>query len=738
MQIDPANSNRKVGLWLGRPARKNGAGLRGEAPRPGPRRPFRNHPRTMEDEYDDDDEWDHDGGSSLSGFVHPRHLTEKKPSNSSLSSTNSSNSARAAASRQRKAMKKAAMRMRPKKESSSAQSRASQTSKNDLSDILEMPKWEHPTPGYSGNSRKSRGDASTKSKGRLGQLLDGGDDSDEEEEEERRETYLQRKMVGGDRSSAKSKASAASRSSQSVRSKDVSGASLGAKSIALHLQEMDSDDESTGIDLFRGGKRSHVDDDGGSISSASIECFKPKPSKQELAQDALRSFDAELRMEAEKSRNTERYHHKPTLANQEMKAPVSPKPLSSERVESSSLVNTKTSMLQPPPSPPRNGIENNSVVNDDDNDASDPVKSLVSSPSRKPNRHVPRGNVPSISQSYSPVRRPSPRALLSVSKLPVVPMRNRSNSAAEIFNNSLKLEGLELDGSINFGDIEPFTASYNAEDDDDDNNSIGMQSCSSIASVDMMSDKEKEDLEEKMIQMALEESLHSTSSILDNLAAVPSHGSVSFNASSGSFAVVDIGDFDDEDMSEFAMAEDEFEKEMIELAIQRSLNDSRMNDSKKSDYTATTNPITSDCGDSSGTSGSTTQSQALQRQKMNSGGISNHASGAPHGSLATPYNGNGSSTANEHRDANSSRPFSARSTSSHTGSSVSSRSDNNILTSLRSPRTSRRREDPQGRLSRAPSSRLSIEASLHRERNPRRSTRMPRQSSRKNRPVQDI
>ena len=227
----------------------------------------------------DGDDWDkEDNSSSLSEFVHPRHLlveTQKPKSNNSSASASSRQS--------RGALRKAARRMRPKK----AEPPAQKAPQNSLGDLLEMPNWEHPSPFRQNQKRTSpRGDASKGSKGRLGQLLDGGDDDEDSDEDGRETSYLQPKIQGATKASARSCASKSSNNSSSSRSKKGSAASassLASKSIAMHLENSpESDDESTGVELFRGGgKRSAFsDDDDGSISSASVECFKPKPSKQ--------------------------------------------------------------------------------------------------------------------------------------------------------------------------------------------------------------------------------------------------------------------------------------------------------------------------------------------------------------------------------------------------------------------------------------------------------------------------
>ena len=570
---------------MGRNARRDRSGL-GTS---GGETRNRNYPLD-DDELDDD--WEKDD-SALSEFMQPRHLmdTRAKPNNTRLAADRE-------AKQTRKAVRKAANRMRR----SEPQKQAPAAVPNDLSELLEMPKWEHPAPeNYTNQSWTSgRSDASSSkaSRGRLGQMLDGGDS--DEDEIEGRGTYLQSGIVGGRKSSVRSRAS-----QNSIRSKKGSAASassLGSKSIALHLAEPDTDDESTGVELFRpgGGRRSALDDDDGSISSASVECFKPKPSKQEMAKTLLQSFDAELRMEAEKSkegRNGDRKEMVPSIsAPSSRKSDTNHRATSKQRdpeVEASAKLEKPIETFVAPQHGP-NAKQNSSLGQ---------VKSTASS-SRSSSRSAATG------------------AFLSTIPATPLPVKIQSTGVPDLFNNSLKFDDLELNGSCdNFEDFEPSVGDHD-DDYDDDDRSIGMQSdCGSVVSVDMMSDQEKEDLEEKMIRIAMERSLSDSCSVLDDVVpfSVQAHrsGELNFHSSgkfhssgnfnaSGNFAVIDIGNEDDDEVER--MAEIELARE-IELAMKRSLNDS-----KASALTASTFPITSEWSGSSGTSTSTGQPHLFDRR----------------------------------------------------------------------------------------------------------------------------
>jgi len=591
MQVEPTSSNRKAVLWLGRNARRDPSGL---GSRGGETRNRNNQPG--DDDLDDD--WEKDD-SALSEFMQPRHLmdTRVKPNSSSLSANKQ-------AKQTRKAVRKAANRMRRREPQ---QKQAPAAPSNDLSDLLEMPKWEHPAPqiytSQSSNSR--RGDASSKaSKGRLGQMLDGGDS--DEDENEGRGTYLQSGIVGGRKSSGRSRAS--QNSVRSKRGSAASASSLGSKSIALHLAEPDTDDESTGVELFRpggGGRRSALDDDDdGSISSASVECFKPKPSKQEMAQTLLRSFDAELRMEAEKSKEGRSGDRK-------------------ERTPSISASSPQRSHTIPHAPNRQRDIGVDITVEHEK-----PIETFVA-PQREPNaRHTSNGQIkPTATQARTASRSSATSALLNSIPATPAPVRNQSAGVPDLFNNSLRFDDLELNGScVNFEDFDPSIGGHH-DDLDDDDQSISMQSdCGSVVSVDMMSDRDKEDLEEKMIRMAMERSLSDSCSVLDDVVpfSVQGHGSGELHSSgnlhfsgnfnaSGNFAVIDIGNEDDDEVER--MAEIELARE-IELAIKRSLNDS-----KASELTANTFPITSEWSGSSGTSNSAGQPHHFERQRQSTGKV---------------------------------------------------------------------------------------------------------------------
>ena len=332
------------------------------------------------------------------------------------------------------------------------------------------------------------------------------------------------------------------------------------------------------------------------------------------------------------------------------------------------------------------------------------------------------GGVGWASRSRAAARHASTGAILNT--LPISPTRSRSCSGVENpFNSSLKFEDLELNGSIDFGDIEPCTGPVQFGNDDDDN-SISMQSsCNSIASVDMMSDKEKEDLEEKMIRMAMERSLSDSGSMLDDVVCFSAQG----QASSGHFAVIDIGEDDHDDVER--IAEIELEKEMLDLAIQRSLNDS-----KTSENTSVTFPITSECSGSSGGSGSTTQSQPFERRRRSTGK-------AP--TAASMKSAAGASTASAGRRTGPSlRPVSNGSVSSnysHGGDSigshggtghprVASRAAGNIST----------RDDPHLAPARIMRPRPTARRSSGGHGGSNGKSQQPRRPSRGNRPLQDI
>ena len=95
MQVESAASNRKVGLWMGQATRRGPSQLVGGRNGNTSRHHQHQHPHNNSHEEEDDTEGDYDKedtSSSLSEFVHPRHLlveTSKPKSNNSNVSASS-------------------------------------------------------------------------------------------------------------------------------------------------------------------------------------------------------------------------------------------------------------------------------------------------------------------------------------------------------------------------------------------------------------------------------------------------------------------------------------------------------------------------------------------------------------------------------------------------------------------------------------------------------------------------
>lgn len=549
-------------------------------------------------------DWNTDDSSSLSEFVQKRYMSQPKAAASNSCASSASDN------QPKTAIKRASARMRRRREKQDMK-------KNGLNELLEMPKWEHPAPlNPSRGKRSIKGDASSKGS-TLRQLLDGGDDESESEVEEG--DYLQGGIVTS-KSSARSGASRNSRISTKKGSEGSTTSSSSKHNIPLHLEsEIETDDESTGVELFRSGKggRSILDDDDGSISSCSVECFKPKPSKQEMAASLLRGFDQELRMAAERSReprNSERSQQKQPVPSQ----PGSANIRSASSIGSRSLQEAKEKALN---------IYQSNIK------AEPARRQILQEPPSPPSPRPERFQTTTRTSSSGNAR---PLPSQNVKRTTSAPS---SGGMPIFFHNSLKLDDLEMDGSI--GDLEALTNDIVAEDD----HSIGGDA--SVASVDMLTDQEKDDLEEKMIRMAMERSLSDSSSFLDVTPFTKSEEAMP--------NTIDIGSDGDEAEGP---AEMELEDELMKLAMMRSLNESTL-----SIYTAdTTTAMTSEESGSSATAENSYS--ADYRARPGVGGPSRRSPRLP-GSVSSNYsNGMGDATVGSKSRVNP-RPRSASSINSN-------------------------------------------------------------------------
>jgi hypothetical protein len=535
--------------------------------------------------------WATDDSASIGDFV---ESFRKPAAEAPFPQSNSSVSSTASAKKQRAGLVGGGPR---RSSNSSRASRRVSSKQKESANLLEMPDWEHPAasdrskPGLQG-----RGSS-------LCEMLSRKDEEESSEEEE--ETgYLKGVLGRAISNGSRGKHFNASRTAPQRNKTAGSADSLGSRKMAMELDmesdtDDDDDDESAlGVQIFS-GRDAGLDDDG-SVGSASIENFKPPPSRQEMAHSLLRGFDRELRIEASKVREPRPQSDRPK-SNDAIKR-ATPKPVVAEKtklVAERPVPKVALPKVMEPPKPcttyrPPETLEKLAGAPETANISINPIPHKRSRKVAPPSsRHSSLPDINTFFHSSFEFNEDfvAPRIPRGPPRLPTNHARSSATPGiAQLFNSSLDLEDLQLDG------LDAVRQSKNYGDLDDDRSVDSSTSHSSLASVEHMTENEKTGLEEKMLRMAMERSLSRSCSILDDVTPFSAQKQTPLHHSKTS--LTSTGELSTDPETAERLAELAFEKEMLEFAIQRSLNDSKM-----SEYTGTTGANTSDGSGSSGGSG---------------------------------------------------------------------------------------------------------------------------------------